>query len=84
MEKEITINYVNMLNGTLQIGWSAKDCGFGVLDIIFNSEKDNMIENLLASTKTFVIATENMGEEFAREVLKEAINYIFDNGDIVE
>lgn len=83
-EGRISINYVEFMNNHLKIGWSCEDCGFGELDIIVNKDKDNLLEDLVTSTKEYLIYTETLGQDFAKEVLKEVVNYIFDNSEIKE
>lgn len=70
---DIRINYVNFLDKRVEIGWSAKNIGFGVLTINYNEEKD-----------TYYIETETMGKEFYEQVLNEAQKYILHKSIIIE
>lgn len=67
---KIKINYVRPIADTIFIGWSA-NVGFGVLTINICGE-------------TFEIETETMGEEFYKQVLAKAKEYILEHSKIVE
>lgn len=69
---EIEINYIDIEEKTIYIGWSAKDIGFGVLTINKQEEKE------------FYVETETMGREFYKQLLKEGNKYLLENSIIVE
>ncbi len=67
---KIKINYIHPMDDLIYIGWSA-NVGFGVLTI---EQKGN----------TFEVETETMGEEFYKQVLDKAKEYIFKHSKIIE
>lgn len=67
---KIKINYIHPMDDLIYIGWSAS-VGFGVLTI---EQKGN----------TFEVETETMGEEFYKQVLEKAKEYVFEHSKIVE
>lgn len=67
---EIEISYVHAEKDTIFIGWTA-NIGFGVLTI----EQCGQI---------FEIETETLGEEFYKQVLDKAKEYILEHSKIVE
>ena len=67
---EIEISYVHAEQDTIFIGWAA-NIGFGVLTI-------NICKH------DFEIETETLGEEFYKQVLDKAKDYIFEHSKIVE
>ncbi len=66
---EIKINYIHPMDDLICIGWSA-NFGFGVLTI---EQKGN----------TFEVETETMSEEFYKQLLDKAKEYIFEHSKIV-
>ena len=70
---DIKINYIKFNKDIMSIGWSAKNIGFGVLDIYYDKGKD-----------TFYIRTEGMGKKFYEKVLEEAKEYLLYKSVIVE
>lgn len=69
---EIEINYIDIEEKTIYIGWGAKDIGFGVLTI--NKQEEN----------EFYVETETMGREFYKQVLEKTNEYLLKNSIIVE
>lgn len=67
---KIKINYIHPMDDLIYIGWSA-NVGFGVLTI---EQKGD----------TFEVETETMGEEFYKQVLDKAKEYLFEHSKIVE
>ena len=67
---KIKIDYIHPMDDLIFIGWSA-NVGFGVLTIERKGE-------------TFEVETETMGEEFYKQVLEKAKEYILKNSKIVE
>ena len=71
---DIKINYVNFLDKRVEIGWSAKNIGFGILTISFDSKK----------SRHFLVETECMGKDFYEQVMEEANKYILKKSKIIE
>lgn len=71
---DIRINYVNFLDKRVEIGWSAKNIGFGILTISFDSKK----------SRHFLVETECMGKDFYKQVMEEANKYILKKSKIIE
>lgn len=77
------VNGVIIREGQIKILWSGND-GFGELDI-FSNKKDPYTESVYADeTRSFEVMTEFMGEDFYRDALKSAIEYLIDNSKIIE
>lgn len=65
--------------------WTCKGIGFGQLDIMVNRAKGTLLTDLVCDAeKDFLIATECMGEEFAKEILSSAVEYLIKNSSIIE
>lgn len=68
----IKINYIHFKPDAMEIGWSAKNIGFGVLTI---REDDN---------GSYYVETETMGKNFYDQVLTEVKKYLFHKSEIIE
>lgn len=68
--KDIKIDYINTVANTILIGWSA-NIGFGILTIHYING-------------FFEIETEGLGEEFYKDVLQKAQEYLLINSKIIE
>lgn len=81
-KKEIEVDGVSIQDGHIKCLWHGK-YGFGELDIYSN--KDDPYEGgCEGETKSFLVATECMGEDFYQEVLKSMIKYLKDKSTIIE
>lgn len=83
MEYNISINNVEITDGKLSIHWSCRNVGFGVLDIVINKEKDNILKDIVESEE-FLVYTERMGEEFYEQILNKTMLYLLANSKICE
>jgi len=72
----IKIDYITFKNNKIEIGWTKKDIGFGVLTIHSSSAE-------YASPK-FEVETECMGENFYHEVIDEVVKTLKINSKIIE
>ena len=69
-EYEVEINYINFDYREMQIGWSAKHIGFGVLTIYQDA------------IDKYIIDSETMPQDFVDKVLYEAALYLRNNGSL--
>lgn len=83
MKYNISINDIKIIDGKLSIHWSCRNVGFGVLDIIINKEKDNILKNIVDSEE-FLVYTEHMGREFYEQILNKTMSYLLANSKICE
>lgn len=85
--ENLDINYIKFFENTMIIGWTAS-IGFGELTVNRIESNYQEIEegNFLYHTwdENFEIQTENLGEDFYHQVMNAAIQYIFNNSNIVE
>lgn len=81
-KKKIEVDGVVINDGHLKCMWHGKP-GFGELDIYANKE-DPYEKGEEGETKSFLVATECMGEDFYKEVLESAIEYIENKSIIIE
>lgn len=72
---DIRINYVNFLDKRVEIGWSAKNIGFGVLTISIDD---------IRKQQKFYVETECMGKDFYEQVMEEAKKYLLDKSEIID
>lgn len=68
--KDIKIDYIKINENIVLIGWSA-NIGFGVLTIHYVNNN-------------FEVETEGLGEEFYKDVLQKAQEYLLINSKIIE
>ena len=74
MKYDIKINEVIFYEKSISILWSAKNIGFGVLDIYLDLKNKNH----------YYVKTETMGKEFYQELLIKLTEYLFKNSSIIE
>lgn len=71
-KKELHVDEVIMHEDHMNIKWYGS-IGFGNLDIYYDEENDK-----------YDVTTECLGEEFYKEILKLAFDYLIKNSNIIE
>lgn len=72
----LRIDYINFDKDVMLIGWSA-NIGFGVLTINWQEKKDYCNYH-------FAIETECLGEDFYKQVMDKAFEYMLNSFKIIE